>query len=152
MFHTRERERERRHEQLLGLKREGQMFQCTSSDAGGICGRALMDLSDEHRKFAINSAVDTLPHNANLHLWRKRNDYVCPLCGYRQMLIHVLNICPVARRYNHHHDAVLKKIVATVSNHTFTSDLSNYQFPHHIVPTSLRPNVVWWDDTKKKLS
>ena len=87
---------EERHEQLLRHEREGQMFRCTSSDAAGIWSRVLMDLSDEHRKFAINSAVDTLPHNANLHLWRKRNDDVCPLCGDRQTLIHVLNICPVA--------------------------------------------------------
>ena len=102
----------------------------------------------------------TLPHNANLHLWWKRNDDVCPLCGNRQTLIHVLNICPVAlqsRRYNHRHDAVLRKIVATVSNHllpteALTSDLSDYQFPHHIVPTSLRPDIVWCDDRKKKLS
>ena len=48
-------------------------------------------------------------------------------------------------------------IVATVSNHllpteTLTSDLSDYQFPHPIVPTSLRPDAVWWDDTKKTLS
>ena len=151
---------EERHEQLLGLKREGQMFRCTSSDAAGTWGRALMELSDEHRKFAINSAVDTLPHNANLHLWRKRNDDVCPLCGNRQTLIHVLNICPVAlqaRRYNQRHDAVLRKIAATVSTHllpteTLTSDLFDYQFPHHIVPTSLRPDIVWWDDMNKKLS
>ena len=122
--------------------------------------QALMELSDEHRKFAINSAVDTLPHNANLHLWRKRNDDVCPLCGDRQTLIHVLNACPVAlqaRRYNHRHDTVLRKIVAVVSDHllqteTLTSDLSDYQFPHHIVPTSLRPDIAWWDDTRKKLS
>ena len=151
---------EERHERLLSQEREGQMFRCTSSDAADIWGRALMDLSDEHRKFAINSAVDTLPHNANLHLWRKRNDDACPLCGDRQTLIHVLNACPVAlqaRRYNHRHDAVLRKIVAVVSNHllpteTLTSDLSNYQFPHHIVPTSSRPDIVWWDDTKKKLN
>ena len=109
---------------------------------------------------AINSAVDTLPHNTNLHLWRKRNDDVCPLCGDRQTLIHVLNACLVAlqaRRYNYCHDTVLRKISAVVSDHilpteTLTSDLSDYQFPHHIVPTTLRPDIVWWDDTKEKLS
>ena len=151
---------EERHKRLLSLEREGQMFRCTSSDAAATWGQALMELSDEHRKFAINSAVDTLPHNANLRLWRKRNDDACPLCGDRQTLIHVLNACPVAlqaRRYNHRHDAVLRKIVAVVSDHllpteTLTSDISDYQFPHHIVPTSSRPDIVWWDDTKKKLS
>ena len=32
-----------------------------------------------------------------------------------------------------------------------TSDLSDYHFPHHIIPTTQRPDVVWWDDSKKKL-
>ena len=32
-----------------------------------------------------------------------------------------------------------------------TSDLSAYNFPHHITPTTLRPDVVVWDDTRKKL-
>ena len=148
-----------RHEQLLGLQREGQMFQCASSDAAAIWGRVLLQLSDDHRKFAINSAVDTLPHNANLHLWRKRNNNTCFLCGDRQSLIHVLNICPVAlqaRRFNRRHDAILRQIVSTISSNLqltekLTSDLSEYEFPHHIVPTTLRPDVVWWDDQKKKL-
>ena len=32
-----------------------------------------------------------------------------------------------------------------------TSDLSAYNFPHHITPTTLRPDVVVWDDARKKL-
>ena len=148
-----------RHQQLLGLEREGQMFRCVSPNAADTWGKVLMELSDEHRKFAINSAVDTLPHNANLHLWQKRRDDTCPLCGQRQTLIHVLNACPVAlqtRRYNHRHDTVLEKIVTTISSHLqpterLTSDLSDYLFPHHIVSTTLRPDIVWWDDVKKKL-
>ena len=106
-----------RHEQLLSLEREGQLFRCASSDAAAILGRVLIELSDELRKFAINSVVDTLPHNANLQLWQKRRDDTCTLCGDRQTLIHVLNTCPVAlqaRRYNHRHDAVLRNIVATM--------------------------------------
>ena len=50
---------EERHGQLLGLERGGQMFRCASTDAAGTWGRVLMEQSDEHRKFAINSAVDT---------------------------------------------------------------------------------------------
>ena len=33
-----------------------------------------------------------------------------------------------------------------------TSDLSNYHFPQHIVPTTLRPDIVWWNDNKKRLT
>ena len=150
---------EGRYNHLLSLEKEGQMFRNTSSDAAEVWGKALMLLLDEERKFALNSALDTLPHNANLHLWRKRRDNICPLCGERQTLIHVLNMCPVAlttRRYNHRHDAVLEVIANTISNHLqptehMTSDLSEYQFPQHIVPTTLRPDIVCWDDGKKRL-
>ena len=110
-------------------------------------------------KFTLHSAVDTLPHNANLHLWKKRGDDSCSLCGDRQTLIHVLNICPVAlkaRRFNVRHDAVLEIITATTSTFLQTtekmsSDLCQYGFPHNIVPTTLRPDIVWWDDSKKRL-
>ena len=85
-----------KHDQLLSLEGEGQMFRLASSDAAEIWGRTLVELSDKHRKFTINSTVDTLPHNANLHLWRQRKDDTCPLCGNRQTLIHVLNTCLVA--------------------------------------------------------
>ena len=57
------------------------MFRNTSSDASEVWGKALMLLLDEERKFALNSALDTLPHNANLLLWKKRGDNICPLYG-----------------------------------------------------------------------
>ena len=28
---------------------------------------------------------------------------------------------------------------------------SEYLFPHHITPTNLRPDVVWWSDEKKQI-
>jgi len=28
---------------------------------------------------------------------------------------------------------------------------SAYAFPHHITPTNLRPDIVWWLDTLKNL-
>ena len=93
---------EERRNHLLSLEKEGQMFRNTSTEAAEIWGNTLIEIPDEQRKFALNSAVDTLPHNANLHLWRKRGDDSCPLCGGRQTLIYVLNTCPVAlqsRRY-----------------------------------------------------
>ena len=30
--------------------------------------KAIEGLKNEHQKFVLNSAVDTLPHNVNLHL------------------------------------------------------------------------------------
>ena len=110
-------------------------------------------------KFALNAAVDTLPHNSNLHMWKKKESDSCPLCGERQSLIHVLNCCRVARdlrRYNIRHDAVLKVIADTVKehlppSHKLTVDLDQYQFPIHISPTDLRPDIVLWSDSEKQL-
>ena len=115
------------------------MLQVASPEAAEVWGRALVKLSDDQRKFALNSALDTLPHNANLHLWKKRGDANCTLCGERQTLIHVLNNCPMAlraRRYNSRHDAVLERIATSISGHLqptekMSSDLTKYNFPHH---------------------
>ena len=55
-------------------------------------------------KFILNAAHDTLPHNANLHLWGKKASDTCPLChADNQNLVHVLNLFQVAlnlRCYN----------------------------------------------------
>ena len=111
-------------------------------------------------KFSLNAAVDMLPHNSNLHLWKKRKDPSRPLCIKKQSLLHVLNNCAVARdlrRYNIRHDAVLQEIALAIQPYipptaTLTVDISDsYTFPLHIVPTDLRPDVVWWDDSSRSL-
>ena len=68
--------------------------------------------SSAHLRFAVNAAQDTLPHNANLALWRKNSEVSdkCKLCEERQTLAHVLNCCQVALKnchYNECHDEVL---------------------------------------------
>ena len=60
---------EARRGHLLALEKEGQIFKVTSPDEARIWGSALGQLPDDQRKFALNSALDTLQHNANLHLW-----------------------------------------------------------------------------------
>ena len=111
-------------------------------------------------RFVLNAAVDTLAHNANLHLWGKKETDACPLCGERQTLIHVLNNCRVAldlHRYNPRHDSVLNILADTIKEKLptsihFSADLdSDYNFPQHITPTDLRLDIVWWDDEKKVL-
>ena len=113
-------------------------------------------LPDEILKFALNVALDTLPHNANLHLWKKKESPSCTLCRERQSLIHVLNTCSVARdqrRFNARHDVVLGEIIATVKEalpptYHLTADTGSYNFLHHIVPTDLRLDLVWWNDSQ----
>ena len=71
----------------------------------------------------------------------------------------MLNVCKVARdnrRFNIHHDAVLRELVAFVSAYLhpsakLTTDLGSYSFPQHIVTTDLRPDVVWWEDESRKI-
>ena len=116
-------------------------------------------MPDEHLKFALNSAVDTLPHNANLHLCRKHHSSACPLCGEKQTLIHILNTCRVAReerRFNPLHNTILSLIVDLLSANTsstaqLSSDLGSYAFPQHVVATHLCPDIVWWDNIAKKI-
>ena len=112
--------------------------------------------------FVLRASLDSLPTNVNLNRWGKKPSAVCPLCrGDRQTLLHILNNCPMAmelRRYSMRHDAVLKIIADFITSHlppnfSISIDLSSetYSFPHHITPTSLRPDIVWWSDQKREL-
>ena len=146
---------------LQSLERQGQLSRCTSPSCAPIWSRAVLALPEDHFKFAINAAVDVLPHNSNLHLWKKRSDPLCPLCHENQSLLHILNNCRVARdarRYNQRHDSILTVIADVIkcnipSTTTLTADLSDtYTFPLHIVTTDLRPDLVWWDEVHKSLT
>ena len=89
---------ERKRESLQQLRKQGHMSQCSSPEGAKVWAKALEGVKDEHLKFSLNNAVDTLPHNANLYLWKKCKDSPCPLCGERQTLIRVLNTCGGAAR------------------------------------------------------
>ena len=128
----------------------------TFFDAGEakVWASVVKALPEEQMKFALNAALDTLPHNANLHLWQKKSSSACHLCGNNQSLLHVLNNCSVARdlrRYNIRHDLVLQEIASAIRpllrpTTVLSVDLGeSYDFPTHIVPTDLRPDIVWWD-------
>ena len=147
-------------ETLQGLDRQGQLSRCTDPKCAPLWAKVVQRLPDDTLKFAVNAAVDCLPHNSNLHRWKKRQDPACPLCHSTQTLLHVLNNCAVARdlrRYNARHDAVLQEIVKAVvlylpPSSSWTADISDtYSFPTHIVPTDLRPDLVWWDSSKHSL-
>ena len=114
------------------------MSWCLSPDGAKVWPKALDGVKDEHLKFALNNSADTLPHNANLQLWRKRDSDACSLCSERQTLIHVLNTCKVARddrRYNTRHDSVLSEIISlhfiyTQPTAKLTSGLGHYAPAH----------------------
>ena len=110
---------ERRLEHARSLQHQGQLLRATERRAAGMWSSVVLQLPPQVLKFSINAAQDTLPHNANLALWRRKEglSYACKLCGMRQTLPHVLNQCPVAlqlRHYNTRHDAVLQVIVSGI--------------------------------------
>ena len=149
-------------QQLSDLPKQGRLVRSFTPDAATAWSTAIRSLHPDTLKFALNAAVDTLPHNANLHLWRKKDSDRCPLCSAdSQNLVHVLNSCKVALelgRYNKRHDAVLQVIADVVKEAIPTTasisvDLDNqYKFPSHITNTDLRPDIVWWDDDAKTVT
>ena len=152
---TQQAEDVRRDTDLKSLEKQGQMMTAAIPDGANLWSKAVQSLSAEQMKIALNAAVDTLSHNANLHLWKKESD-CCPLCRERQTLIHTLNNCEVAldqHRYNERHDEVLRSIANAIAKKlppatNFTADL---EATYHIAPTDLCPDIVWWDDSHKQL-
>ena len=98
-------------ENLKGLPQQGQMMRIATPEAASTWAKSIQSLPQHVFKFALNVTRDVLPHNSNLHLWKKRSSSTCPLCHQPdQNLIHVLNNCKVAldlRRYDDRHNRVL---------------------------------------------
>ena len=144
--------------ELTCLEKEGHMLGAAPTDAATIWSKAVQALPQNTLKFALNARLDTLLHNNNLHLWKKRSSSMCQLCHQpNQSLIHVLNNCSMAlqlRRYNERHDEVLKVIANSIQNilpstTKLTTDLGGeYHFPSHVAPTDLSPDIVWWDTSR----
>ena len=71
---------------------QGPLHHLTDSDAASVWADVVQALPPETMKFALNAAQDTLPHNANLSVWRREAGLSseCKLCHQRQTLLHVL--------------------------------------------------------------
>ena len=67
--------------QLQSLPRQGHMVRSFPPDMPAVWAEAVQGLPDEQFKFALNAAHDTIPHNANLHLWKKKDHDTCTLFG-----------------------------------------------------------------------
>ncbi|CAI8036211.1 hypothetical protein GBAR_LOCUS20310 [Geodia barretti] len=113
-----EEEADQNHLHLCQLSSQREMARVWGEYSPQLWVKAVQSLPPEVMKFAINASSNTLPTNANLHLWGKKNSDVCRLCQEaRQSLSHVLNNCQVAmelRRYSKRHDEVLKVIGAFI--------------------------------------
>lgn len=155
-------EADKRHQQLCCLPTQGEMARQWEGKSPELWVKAVQTLPPEPMKFALNASLDTLPTNSNLHIWGKKAYNLCSLCKESgQSLVHVLNRCPAAmdlRRYSRRHDEVLKIMGDFIQLHlpptfSITLDLPSvpYSFPHHITPTNMRPDIVWWSDERKEL-
>ena len=155
---------EKRMRHAQSLECQGQVFRCSEDGAASIWSKAVQKLPPELLKFSLNAVQDTLPHNANLAMWRRREGLscACKLCGERQTLLHVLNNCPKAlnmRRYNERHDAVLEVISKFMAKslpeeYQLLADLPQfhpYVFPPHIATTDQRPDIVVWSSTTQEV-
>lgn len=80
-----------RLEECRSLSVHGQTTRLPDDRAPGIWSEVIQTLQDNHMKFVLNAVTNTLPHNANLHMWGKRTTLHCQLCNERQSLKHVLN-------------------------------------------------------------
>lgn len=153
-----EEDRQQRYEHATSLKHQGQLFNTVEDQAADLWANTIWSLSDAVFKFALNAAQDCLPHNQNLHLWKKKASSLCPLCHQNQSLLHVLNSCPIAlqlRRFSLRHDNVLRDILTFIQqhldeSHQVTCDLPElkYTFPQQIA-TDLRPDIVVSHKAKK---
>jgi hypothetical protein len=137
------------------------MSRCMDQECGcgSVSSAVVKALPEEQMKFSHNSTLDMLPHNHNLHLWKKSSP-ACTLCGENQTLLHVLNNCCSAMnlcRYNDRHDLVLQEIASATKPYlppttSMSVDISEgYNFPCHIVPTDMRPDIVWWDSSSRSV-
>ena len=145
-----------RLEESRKLPVQGDIARRFNDRTPSIWADAIWSLPEKVMKFSLNAVQDTLPHNANLNLWKKQPSPNCTLCSKRQTLKHVLNHCPVAlknRRYNHRHDAILELLYKFACSHSkphlqITVDLPNetYCFPHDFTCTDSRPDLVIWSE------
>ena len=150
-------EHSRRLEECRQLPVQGDIARRFDDQSSSIWAETIWSLPEKVMKFALNAIQDTLPHNSNLHLWRKKPSPDCPLCSERQTLLHVLNHCPVAlkkRRYNPRHDAILNLLsdqftCSHISPHQrVTADLPGVvcSFPPAFASTDSRPDLVIWNE------
>jgi len=115
----------KRLEHSLSLGTQGKFFHHVDSNATAVWAKTTQSLPSAQMKFALNAANDTLPHNANLALWRKSDhlSVACKLCGEQQTLCHILNNCKVALelcRYNTRHDRILQAITMFMKQQLWT--------------------------------
>ena len=97
------RDNEDRKNHTKDLSTQGQFYRSIENTPLSTWVNAITKLPDKVFSFIQNATKDTLPHNANLNLWKKKTSRRYQLCSEAQTLHHVLNKCEYAlkmRRFN----------------------------------------------------
>jgi len=132
-------------QQVQSLECQRQVFRCSEDGAASTWSTAVQKLPPQLLKFSLNAVQDTLPHNANLVVWRRREGLssACKLCGKRQTLLHFLNNCPEALNmlhYNERHDADLKSSPSSRPR-AYQTDTNSWQTFQNSSPTFFPPTL-----------
>ena len=101
----------------------------------------------------MNSALDTLPTNANLFKWNKKSSDKCKQCKCRETTSHILNGCKVALeggKYLWRHNTIINYILQCVDTDKFTvyADLPGHTadgsgtVPPDLCVTTHKPDLV----------
>ena len=72
-------------EKLHSLGKQGELSRCMDVRCGRVWSVVVQSLPEEQMKFSLNAALDVLPHNANLHLWKKRQDHCAATASHSFM-------------------------------------------------------------------
>ena len=125
----------------------------------------ITDLPDSILRFGLKAIIDALPSLANLKRWSliRSGREMCPLCSGLQTTVHVLSACPRTlgkRRWRH--DSILSALAGFIENRlTPTAEMlvdlvhharSYRVFPPEFGETSLRPDLLIFDRSRRKLA
>ena len=154
------------HERVKNLTVQGAFLDLLAAEEGATHWKSIMfDLPHSVCKFLINSCSDTLNHNSNLVRWGKRTNDRCPVCGNKETLQHVLNMCSVyleQGRFTWRHNNILQYIWSAIKEgleakeveHSSKADLDDHRgstVPVEYAVTSLKPDICVLLTTNAKL-
>ena len=75
-----EEEADQQNKHLSQLSAQGKMARLWGDSSPQLWVKAMQGLPPEVMKFTINTSINTLPTNTNLHLWAKKDSDICQLC------------------------------------------------------------------------
>lgn len=145
------------------LVKQGHLLLLSTAEKSDMIWKSYMfDMKKGTLKFLMNSCLDTLPTQTNLHQWGKSTTNLCKLClgadpplhGYRkETLLHILNHCKKSLnqgRFTWRHDNILRYVCDQVdkTKYKLYADISPYTItgggtiPPDLCITPHRPDIV----------